>query len=188
MDSLDTLFAQLGEADILDQQEAKQRLLAYGDAILEPLWNLLETGTNFQVSNAVVLLGQLGNPRSVDKLLPLLEHPFFLVRTNVAQILGQFDDPRIVVALLKRLPQDQIMIQTWIIDSLRKLRAPISIPTLLEFLHNTPSTELRYLTIRALGEIGNASVIHQLVPYLDDPNHHVRDYTQRALEKLGYFG
>src|SRR5512145_1075768 len=99
MDSLDALFAQLGEANILDQQQAKQQLLAYGKDILEPLWNLLETGSNFQVGNAVILLGQLGDPRSVDKLLPLLEHPFFLVRTNTAQVLGQFDDSRISPAL-----------------------------------------------------------------------------------------
>ncbi|MBI5929592.1 MAG: HEAT repeat domain-containing protein [Chloroflexi bacterium] len=187
MDNYNTLIAQLGEANIIDQQEAKKQLLAYGEEILEPLWQLLETGTNFQISNAVVLLGQLGNPRSIDKLLPLLEHPFFLVRTNTAQVLGQFSDPRIAPALISRLPHDQVMVQTWIIDSLCKLHDPATTQPLIEFLHSTPSTELRYLTIRALGEIGDPSFIEELVPFLEDSNHHVRDNAHRALEKLGYF-
>jgi HEAT repeat protein len=188
MTLIDRLLAQLDHPNISSHTNVRDELINLGSAAVEPLIELLESGTERQVARAVLLLGEIADPRAIEPVLKLLNHPSLQIRINVAQAIGNFTDKRVVDTLVSHLFDDDcnVLVQTWILVSLGKNGHVSALEPLIRFLHTTSSDELRYMAIRALGDLGDVSAINDIVPYLGDASSHVQRDAHAALTKLGY--
>lgn len=184
MTEISSLIEQLNQPE--ETLAIRQRLVAYGSASVEPLIAICESGSPLQTANAIVVLGEIGDRRAIDVLIRSLAHKSLLCRINAAQILGSFDDACVVQALLDHLPSAHELVQIWIVNSLGVIGNASCIKPLLDLLHQTASSSLRYMIIRALGDLGDPRTIADIMPYLEDDDHHVRYDARVALEKLGY--
>ncbi len=167
---------------------ARRALAASGDEALAPLLALLRTGSERQVANAVLVLGDLASPDAIEPLLALLSgHHHVIVRCNVAEVMGKFaHNPRIVEELIAAVQREKGLVAMWCLTSLGKQGGERTRQFLSAFIHHTASTTLRIMAIRAIGELGDPAAVEALMPYLQDHDRHVRDHASMALQKLGY--
>lgn len=83
---------------------------------------------------AVHLLGELGNRRAVDVLVPLLADAE--VNYKVAWALGKIGDPRSIRPLISALDDSDALVRVGAIQALAELRAAEALPKLQELLND----------------------------------------------------
>lgn len=177
----------LASPDIVVQRAACEALIAHDNRVevVSELTQLLSTAAGTQLLNAIKVLGELADASSVDVLIATLEHPDKIVRMKTIRALDRFNSPKVTDALLRRLDLEDAMVQLTIIDCLNcDGDTPRCYETLIRLLHETPSSNLRYMIIRVLGNLGEARAIEHIRMYLDDDDHHVAADAQIALDKL----
>lgn len=185
MNEIATLFHKLDHPE--ESTATRQRIIEQGPSIVAPLLDLFEQGNPLQQANAILVLGELGDSQAIPVLIDCLSHESLLCRINAAQMLGHFSDACVTTALLANLPTARELVQIWIINSLGLIGDRSSVDPLVELLHQTRSSSVRYMIIRALGLIKDPRIAKDIVPYLQDDDHHVRHDATVALHNLGYF-
>lgn len=181
------MIAALASPDIAVQRTACDALIADANrsAIVSELTRLIPTTTGTQLLNAIKVLGELADVSSMDILLTMLEHPNKIVRMKAIRALKQFTSPKVTHALLRQLDREDAMVQLTIIDCLNcDNDSELCYETLIRLLHETPSSNLRYMIIRALGNLGEPRAIEHIRMYLNDDDHHVAEDAHIALKKL----
>ncbi len=129
-------------------------------------------------------LGEIGDPKSYDRLLAAMEEVTrwepMLIAEVVLQVGSAMTDP-----ILSRMQAtNDETLKTGYVRLLGLLRESSTVASLLPLLAvDHPS--LRLETVRALGEIGDSRVTSSLLPYLDDSNAEVRAATVEALGRIG---
>lgn len=183
-ETIEILLEQLDSRDADINDHAREELLKLGSSALEPLMNLLESGTTYQIASAIVVLGQIADPTCIDALIQLQEHPNLIVRSNLAQALGNFDDERVRKILIEMLEHEHPIVQQWVIISLGQVGGSSVLTKLLEFMQSTESSTLCHIAIQTIGELGDSQAVPYLVPFLDNEDRHVRNHAESALAKL----
>jgi len=185
-ESIESLLQELDGNDVLARIAVQKRLLACGPAAVEPLITLLSAGTIKQVACAITVLGESGDRRAIEPLIQMLRAAHVLLRMNAAKALVKFNEPQVITALLESLNDRDELVQSWVLTSLGALGNREVVRPIVAFLEHTPSPDMRYMAIRALGSLGDPQAIVHILPYRDDENHHVRADASKALASLGY--
>jgi len=106
-----------------------------------------------------------------------------LVGSAAAETLEAYREAAIA-PLIQTIDTAHILVALRIIRALDAIGSPQAVPPLLALLKSTPHVPVRYTIIESLGNLGDRSLVSLLRPYLDDADHHVREKTLLALEKL----
>ncbi len=115
--------------------------------------NLLITDPSVKVrSRAAFFLGNLPDPESVTSLVKALEDESWLVRQNTLEALGKLGAPEALPILLEKLKDPANPDTADIITALGYHPFPDVASELLPFLKRT---ELKFITISALGKLGD---------------------------------
>lgn len=187
LEGIGDLIADPDAADIALNQEAQARLVALGEPVVDSPISVLHTGSIRQCANAVLVLGKIGNPRAIEPMCALSVDPTLAVRVNCASALGLIDDPQVVSFLVDWLGwEKEAIVQSMIVKSLADKQDKRSIAPLSGALKQMESPCVRYMLIRALGNLGDPVAIESILPFVNDEDHHVRRDAKLALEKLGY--
>jgi HEAT repeat protein len=160
--------------------------------------------------DAARLLGQTGDPRAVDALLPDLQDKDWRVRRNAAQALGALRDKRAVGPLLSTLNDRTMTVRQRAIVALGRIKDAQALPALLEIvLQNKHESYDAAKAVRkfgkkaapdiarAFGQSGNEQLMLLLVelkyegtfdlllPRLESPE---QDQRLAAIRELGRLG
>jgi HEAT repeat protein len=176
---IDNLTSTNGEI----RASAAHQLVQMGGEAVEPLIETVRQGSGKQSWRALKVLTSIPD-RVFDVLCEAVTAAHPIVRETAAAELGKTGDPRALPLLVTALDDTHPNVQLWAAQALRDLGDPQAVSTLLERLPQVVSASMRYTIIEALGVLGDASIIPSILPYRDDPDHHVRDRVQAALKKL----
>lgn len=181
------LWQQLTSTDLVEVQVARQTLIQMGEQIRDDLLSVIETGTDKQIANAVIVMGEIGDTCYEETLCQFLQrHENCVVRFNAAKMLGKFCSEQVIETLASHLEHDNEMVGMWILSSLGTIGGERAKQALLDYLQLPPSHTMCYMTLRALGDIGDEDLVPIITPYLKHSKHHVRTDAQLALEKIEY--
>jgi len=181
-------------------------------AALEPLRKALAVGDiRF---NAIVALGDIGDPNATIDLIPFLSDSDVGIRTATARALGQIGDPRAASRLVSTLGEENADYRSAVILALQRIGAPAagllveqlrspdlyvrraaarslqgdavpaSIPALRQALSD-PDAEVRASAASALGWRGNVAAIPLLLEALHDKDGMVVDAAIAAFAEIG---
>jgi HEAT repeat protein len=106
-----------------------------------------------------------------------------VVGSSAAEALESYGEAA-VMPLIQAIDTSHILVKLRVVRALDAIGSPQAVLPLLALLKSTEHVPVRYTLIEALGNLGDASLAGALRPYLDDADHHVREKTQIALEKL----
>jgi HEAT repeat protein/tRNA A-37 threonylcarbamoyl transferase component Bud32 len=133
-------------------------------------------------SRAADALGNIGGPRVVDAVLQLVKDPDEDIRRTAIEILNLTKDERAVDYLLQATRDNDWWVSERAVDALAAIGSTRALPRLFEMLkgpaRSVPSA------IRALGKLGNAGIIEQLLPQLARPEKEIRIEAMHALAAL----
>lgn len=179
------LLAVLGELDLhyAEAQSFLRNMPAQEAVAL--LVGVLDHGDAHQCVDAIRLLEDLQDPGAISALLAMQKHEHLGVRMAAAKALGNLRHWATVSGLMDWLQTEpQVMVRTWIIMSLGRLGDSEALPHLIAALREEQSAAMRYIIVRALGLLGNPEAIDAILPYVDDPDQHVRKDVEAALKRL----
>lgn len=170
------------------RQAARTRLLELGPAAVPELIATLNAGTGREAWAAITVLSEMADPQALPALLDALNSPNNLISSVAVEALLRYHGRTavdLVQVLLAALPAAPPMTGQSIILVLQRMGDQRAVPGLADLLRQTDSHVIRYAIIRALGELGDPSVIPLIRSYADDDNHHVREWVVVALRQLG---
>lgn len=139
----------------------------------------------YQREIAITALGQLGDSRSVEHLLQLLQdEEDDDLRDAAAEVLGSLGDTRAVEPLLNYLQQSQRNdVNVVVVEVLGRLHDPRAVPPLLEQLEGTEPRS-RATIIEVLGKLRATRAVEPIIQSLSHPHNGVRQAAAMALGKL----
>ena len=173
-------------ADSQQSVRAREVLLATGKTAVPWLLNALANSVSDRDRwRMLTVLAEIGDPSVVPLMIKQLGAQSSAIRALAAQYLGSSGDRSAVEPMLHLLSNsDPNYSPIWVVDALGKLGDKRAIDPLIAFLHRTQSPTERYTAIEALGRLGDPKAIEHIRPYATDPDHHVRDRVERALQQL----
>lgn len=186
MPDIQALLACLDSTKLQTRLDARHQLIELSETAVEPLITLLERGTGWGAAEAAIALGDIGDRRACQPLIHTLNTgSMAILRQNAAEALGDLGDIQALDALLAALQHEVGLVQVWIVNALGKLRDRRAVQPLLDALYAAdPSSSVRYLIIRALGDIGDPQVLDAILEFKEDDDHHVRADVEKAVAKL----
>ncbi len=142
-------------SDSYESQWASDCISSQGKAGVPVLMACLKSDHEPLRNTAMALLGQIGDQRATEAIIPLLQNKDIV--NNVCRVLGTLKDPRAVPAMLEVVKLKDFPENEW-------LRKNFAV---------------------ALGRIGDARAVPELVKLLDDPYFWVRYPAEHALIQIG---
>ena len=133
--------------------------------------------------NSALLLGFLGEQRSVEALKVALKDSNVRVRVSVAEALGAIDGPKAVKFLLLVLTDESPEVRRVAAIAIGRMRADKAVEPLI-LLTRDSDIWVRAAAAEALGNIGNKKAIEPLLQLLSDESGFVKT---AAIEALGNF-
>ncbi len=181
--TIDRLIQELDTTDPDIREANKGALQQIGTDAVEPLLAAMH-GSNTRISwQAASILGGIPDPRWIEpmKVALLSKNPLL---GNAAALSLETLGPDILDTFLDVLDRCHLMVRLKIIAYLEKLGDPRAVEPLLTVLRSAESPVVIYTVIQALGTIGDPRAVAALEPYFDHENHHVRERTRIALQRL----
>jgi hypothetical protein len=127
----------------------------------------------------------LTQARDIKGLIALLDHHHFDTQWRAARALGMMGEEATPL-LIDALAHPDINIRLGAIEALGAIRDVRSLGPLASLLASDESSELRWASALALGEIGNRDTIPHLTRALLDDDRYVRYGAAKALEQLSW--
>jgi serine/threonine-protein kinase len=146
------------------------------------LLTALEDGDWWVRSRASDALAKIGGPKVMDAVLQLVGDKNDNIRRSAIEILNQTKDERAVDHLIKATRDNDWWVRERAADALAEIRSEKAGPALLEML--TGDARSVPAALRALGQLGSASVLPQLLPMLDRPEKDIRIEAVNAIGRL----
>lgn len=191
-----TLVHWVVQEPLADSAEPAARVLVkFGSGALEALLSVFKDPSVFaHMCYPAWVLGEIGDPRAVDVLLPVAGHSDPGVREDVVTALGKFTDNRINPVLVRALERDDLstirckaasalgligdraaasalvratyddQVRDAAVEALGHLQAPEGVDRLLELVAEPGANY--WLLCRALGEIADSRATPRLVSLL----------------------
>jgi HEAT repeat protein len=129
--------------------------------------------------------GYLARARDVQGLVRLLGSPDPDIRQQACEALTRLG-PESVPALTAALDSSASPVRLGVIETLGGIPGPGSAGALVRHLAAEKHIELRYATLLALGEIGDAGAVPHLLVFLQHPDKYLRYGAALALGKTGW--
>jgi len=177
-------FRALKNPDPEIRQAAKEHLKVVGGAVLDDLVAMMETQLGTECVDAAEILRDLGDARACTPMAKMLtaQHP--LLGHIALDALTEIHPPDFTDLVLNALPHGNPLLQLAMIKQIGKYGDCSALEPLRNLLLATGSATVRYTIIHALGNLGCVEAIPVIASFQGDPDHHVRDHVQHALQIL----
>jgi HEAT repeat protein len=134
-------------------------------------------------------LALIGDPRVVPHLLRALDDPNSAIRANAAAGLVRLIDPRSLGPLIKALQDEDSNVRCYAATALGELKEPKAASAMAKILPAWESlvpldAPFMEAVVEALGKLGDASIVPDLLPLLESQHDGVLLKTIVALKKL----
>jgi HEAT repeat protein len=146
-------------------------------AAVEPLRKALEADSLRR--NAIIALGEIGDSRATQDLIPFLSDSSIDLRTATVRALGQIADPRAAAPLVATIAERHADYNSALTLALQRIGAPAA-ALLVDKLHS-PDVHVRRSAAKSLWGAAVPSTIPYLRQALSDPDAEVRAAAARAL-------
>jgi HEAT repeat protein len=167
--AVDPLIAVLEDESSSVRRNAAQALGEIGDPLaVDPLLNVFQDDEDSQVrQKAAEALGKIDDVRAVEPLIAALQDTDPFIPREAALALGKIGDARAVDPLIEAYKANAIYG-----DDLKQVLIMIGAPSVdaLIAVLKDGDTEIQYLAVEALGEIGDERAVGPLIIYMKDEN------------------
>jgi HEAT repeat protein len=170
------------------RSKARVRLIEIGAPAVGPLLQAVQSEHGPQAWIAADLLGELRDPRALPALIDALRVSNATLSSMAVKSLLRFDNLDPVPILIDALPHAHLMTQQTIVLALKRLADGRALFPLLDYLAGVESPTLRCGVIQALGALGDPRAIPAIQQWIDDEDHHVREWAVIALQQLSEGG
>ena len=137
-------------------------------------------------ASAVLALGLLKNPDSVDSLIKLAHDPSPEVRSNLATVLGEIRNPKGIDVLIKLLSDSNKTVSTYASEALSRFGELSRLPVILSILSDKKAdTESILKAVGGLNPEKDTEAVPALINLLKHLNPKIRNH---AVLTLGLFG
>ncbi len=136
-----------------------------------------------ELQRALWLLGDLEDPRSLDRLIRSLQDPRAAVRATAAWSLGEIKQPAALPALSKALQDEDLYVREMVIRAIGEHENTGSLPT-LESLLSVEEPTLRAAVAWAFSQIRHGRSVNALSQLSRDPDASVRLQALVGLDDL----
>ena len=176
-------FDLLNHPDGSTRQTAQQQLIAAGPGGIKVLQAAVSHPTPRVSFSAAQALAQVDDPWRFESMAAALRSRNPLVGELAARTLERYGEGA-VETLTAALPDCHVLVQLNIIQVLEQIGSHKAVRPLMAMLATTDYPTLRFLTIQALGVLGDPAAAPLIRSYANDPDHHVRERVVIALERL----
>jgi serine/threonine-protein kinase len=127
-------------------------------------------------------LAEIGGPKVVESVLELVKDKDEDIRRTAIEILNATKDESAVDTLIRATDDDDWWVRERAVDALAQIGNKKALPKLLDMLGKNPKTDT--VVVRALGKIGDANVISQILPMLTRPERDIQVEAIKAISHL----
>jgi HEAT repeat protein/tRNA A-37 threonylcarbamoyl transferase component Bud32 len=135
-------------------------------------------------SRAADALGKIGGPKVIDAVLQLVRDKDEDIRRAAIEILNQTKDERAVDSLIQATRDNDWWVSERAVDALAEIGSKRAVPRLMEMLHTASHSKAMPIVVRALGRLGDAKLVDQLLPLVARPEREIRIEAMQALSKV----
>jgi serine/threonine-protein kinase len=133
-------------------------------------------------SRAGDALAEIGGPKVVHSVLELVKDKDEDIRRTAIEILNATKDDSAVDTLIKATGDADWWVRERAVDALAHIGNKKALPRLLDMLGNNAKTDT--VVVRALGKIGDANIISQILPMLKRPERDIQVEAIKAISHL----
>ncbi|MDH3748655.1 MAG: HEAT repeat domain-containing protein [Gammaproteobacteria bacterium] len=133
-------------------------------------------------SRAGDALAEIGGPKVVDAVVALIKDEDEEIRRTAIEILNAMKDERAVKHLIAATDDTDWWVRERAVDALSQIGSPEALPKLESMLGKNPKTDT--VVIRALGKLGSAKHITQIVQMLARPEREIQVEAIKAMSQL----
>ncbi len=151
-------------------------------ASIRHLLNAIEDDDWWVRSRASDALATIGGPKVMDAVLHLIRDQNENIRRSAIEILNQTKDERAVEHLMEATRDDDWWVRERAADALAEIGDARAVPALSKMLDGDPRSVPA--AMRALGKLGDETVLSKLVPMLDREEKEIRIEAVNAISKL----
>ncbi len=127
-------------------------------------------------------LAEIGGPKVINSVLELIKDKDEDIRRTAIEILNATKDEAAVDTLIKATDDADWWVRERAVDALAQIGSKKAIPKLVAMLGNNAKTDT--IVVRALGKIGDASIISKIVPLLQRSERDLQVEVIRAISHL----
>lgn len=135
-------------------------------------------------SRAADALGKIGGPKVIDAVLQLVRDKDEDIRRAAIEILNQTKDERAVDSLIQATRDNDWWVSERAVDALAEIGSKRAVPRLMEMLHTGSHSKAMPIVVRALGRLGDAKLVDELLPLVARPEREIRIEAMQALSKV----
>ena len=135
-------------------------------------------------SRAADALGKIGGPKVIEAVLQLVRDKDEDIRRAAIEILNQTKDERAVDSLIQATRDADWWVSERAVDALAEIGSKRAVPRLMEMLHTGSHGKAAPIVVRALGKLGDAKLVGELLPLVARPEREIRIEAMQALSKL----
>lgn len=183
MADLLALIAELTSEDDLRAEQALQHLATIGQAALDPLLALLNSGNPDHRWWATTALAGIEHPDTQTGLVRALDDPDMAVRQAAAAGVRQAPFPEAIPALIRNLGNSDRLLARLASGALAAIGIPAISPLTISLRSEDPAVRIE--AVRALAEIDDPSVVPVLFAALSDPSVVVVHLAEQGLNRQG---
>jgi serine/threonine-protein kinase len=127
-------------------------------------------------------LAEIGGPKVVNSVLELVKDEDEEIRRTAIEILNATKDETAVDTLIKATDDEDWWVRERAIDALAQIGNTKALPKLIDMLGANAKTDT--VIVRALGKLGDATVIDKIVPMLKRPEREIQVEAIKAIAHL----
>jgi HEAT repeat protein/tRNA A-37 threonylcarbamoyl transferase component Bud32 len=135
-------------------------------------------------SRAADALGKIGGPKVIEAVLQLVRDKDEDIRRAAIEILNQTKDERAVDSLIQATKDADWWVSERAVDALAEIGSKRAVPRLMEMLHTGSHGKATPIVVRALGKLGDAKLVDEMLSLVDRPEREIRIEAMQALSKL----
>ena len=133
-------------------------------------------------SRAGDALSDIGGPRVVNSVLKLVNDKDDDIRRTAIEILNATKDERAVDHLIRATDDQDWWVRERAVDALAEIGSKKAVPKLVDMLGQNAKTDT--VVVRALGKLGDETILDKLVPMLAKPDRGVQLEAIKAISHL----
>jgi HEAT repeat protein/tRNA A-37 threonylcarbamoyl transferase component Bud32 len=135
-------------------------------------------------SRAADALGKIGGPKVIDAVLQLVRDKDEDIRRAAIEILNQTKDERAVDSLIQATRDPDWWVSERAVDALAEIGSKRALPRLMEMLNAPGNIKATPIVVRALGKLGDGTLVDALLPLVARPEREIRIEAIQALSRI----
>jgi HEAT repeat protein len=179
------LCRNLGKYDEHVSYWIRRTLINFGESAREEILKLLNSKANEVRRQAILAIGQLGNPDDCGQIIHHLKDEYWPARIAAAETLGNLGDVSAVLPLLEALDDDDEDLAMAAISALGKIGDEKAIPGLISTLQRESWT-LKFQAIKILGEMRASRAFLDLLKLLDEDTLDLKVHIIKAIARTNH--